>query len=167
MYCAGCGTELGQNDLVCAKCGRPSIAPAAPRATLGEEYRFARTVRRLGLFYALFAGLNIALVAVGWLTLRAGWLTSWGPWEPWPHPPLMAWTYLGAGAWIFLVIRAAFAVAAWDALRTRSAYGRAVAIVAGVVAFTQFPIGLLLGAYTIVSLAGKRGATLYGRLIRP
>lgn len=166
MYCAGCGEKLGKDDLVCAKCGRPSTAPSVPPAAIGEEYRFARTVSRLSWFYVLFAGLNIALVAVGWGMLRAGWVSSWGPWEPWPHPPLMTWTYMGAGAWTFLVIRAAFALAAWDALKTCAVWGRVMAMVAGAVAFTQFPIGLMLGAYTIVSLGGKRAASLYGRLAR-
>lgn len=137
-----------------------------PAPAVGEEYRFARSVSRLSLFYGLFAGLNVALAAVGWLMLRTGWISSWGPWEPWPHPPLMAWTYVGASGWSLLVIRAAAALAAWDALRIRAVWGRGFAIVAGALAMTQFPIGLMLGAYTLISLLGKRGATLYGRLRR-
>lgn len=166
MRCAKCGVELGKDDLVCPVCGNPTLAPIVPTPGAGEDYRFARTVSRLSQFFALFAGLNVALAAVGWAMMRAGWVTSWGPWEPWPHPPLMAWTYLGAGAWGLLVIRAAFALAAWEALRIRAALGRGVAIVAAAVAFSQFPVGLMLGAYAIFNLAGKRGATLYSRLVR-
>lgn len=166
MRCAKCGKELGKDDVVCAGCGNPAFAPVVPPAAAGQEYSFARTVSRLSQFFGLFACLNVALAAVGWAMMRAGWVTSWSPWEPWPHPPLMAWTSLGAGAWGLLVIRAAFALAAWEALRTHAASGRGVAIVAGAVAFTQFPIGLMLGAYAIISLAGKRGAVLYSRLVR-
>jgi hypothetical protein len=31
-------------------------------------------------------------------------------------------------------------------------------------AITQFPIGLVLGAYTLVKLLGKRNAELFGQL---
>jgi len=38
--------------------------------------------------------------------------------------------------------------------------------VAGIVAMTQFPIGLMLGAYTIVKLAGRRSASFYAGMMR-
>jgi hypothetical protein len=39
-----------------------------------------------------------------------------------------------------------------------------VAIVAAVVALTQFPIGLMLGAYTLAKLVGKQTAELCAKL---
>jgi hypothetical protein len=37
-------------------------------------------------------------------------------------------------------------------------------MVAAFVGMTQFPIGLLLGAFTLVKLIGKHSAALYARL---
>lgn len=142
------------------------MTPNEPAETAGELDRMARVVSRLSLYYLLFAGLNVVLGAMGILTMRLGWSATTGPWEPWPHPPLMEWTYMGAEAWILLAIRTAIALAAWNGLRTRAANGRGMAVAAGAAAFTQFPIGLMLGGYTLVSLMGKRAATIYARLAR-
>jgi len=89
-----------------------------------------------------------------------------GPWEPWPHPPSTAWTYIGVPAWSILILRILMSLSAWGALKDRAACGRPVGIVAGIVAMTQFPIGLMLGAYTIVKLAGRRSASLYAGMMR-
>lgn len=139
---------------------------SAPAATAWELDRMARVVNRLSLYYALFAGLNVVLAAMGLLMTRLGWAATTGPWEPWPHPPLMEWTYMGAAAWSFLVIRLALALAAWDGLRTRVAGGRRIATLAGAMAFTQFPIGLMLGGYTLVSLMGRRSSMVYASLAK-
>jgi hypothetical protein len=48
-------------------------------------------------------------------------------------------------------------------LRDRTDGARLVAGMAGVIAMTQFPVGLLLGAYTLVKLLGKRNAELFVR----
>ena len=89
-------------------------------------------------YWLLFAGLNSALGAIGWPMVQAG------PWEPWPHQPLMEWTLAGDAAWMLLAVRLALAVVAGLALRERAAWGRWPAVAAGVAAFTQFPIGLVL-----------------------
>ncbi|HWE84050.1 MAG TPA: hypothetical protein VG267_03850 [Terracidiphilus sp.] len=167
MRCNACGAELAGDDLKCGRCGRPATTPALPpAAAAGERDRFAREIGRLSLFYALFAGVNIVLGGIGLFLARTGWMAASGPWEPWPHLPLMAVTYQGASAWALLVIRTGMALVAWDSLQARRPGGRRAAIVAGALAFTQFPIGLMLGAYTLVSLMGKRGARLYTRLLK-
>lgn len=166
MRCARCGAELGKDDLVCGRCGRPVMPAIPPAAAAGEQDRFAREIGRLSLFYALFAAVNIALGGIGLFLARTGWMLASGPWEPWPHPPLMAWTYFGAAAWALLVVRTGMALVAWYSLQARRPGGRTAAIVAGALAFTQFPVGLMLGAYTLVSLLGKRGRRLYARLLK-
>jgi len=167
MRCAGCGAVVGREEAVCGHCGRAAGVPVPPlTAAAMEEDEFVRTVRRLSRFYLLFAGLNAAMGMLGWFAALAGWSATAGPWEPWPHPPFTAWTYLGTAAWSFLILRIAMSLAAWQALKERAGRGRPVAMVAGMVAMTQFPIGLLLGAYTLAKLTGRRGASQYAGLMR-
>ena len=160
MYCAGCGQILTNEQSACSGCGRP--VQTAGDAT--QVYEFARTIRRLSLYWLLFAGLNVALGVTGLIMAGAGLSQHAGPWEPWPHPPLLGWTYLGAAAWALLLTRAVMALAAGMALRDHAECARPVAITAAAVAMTQFPIGLVLGAFTLAKLAGSRSATLFHRL---
>ena len=125
-----------------------------------------RTLRRLSRFHLYFAGLNAALGLAGVGMMMLGIAKTAGPWEPWPHPPMLAWTWIGAAAWSFLLLRVILSLCAWQALKEHAECGRPVALVAGVVAFTQFPIGLILGAYTLARLSGKRNAGLYAGALR-
>ena len=125
-----------------------------------------RAVRRLSRFHLCFAGLNATLGLMGLLMAMLGLAKTAGPWEPWPHPPLLQWTCIGAAAWSFVILRAVLSLFAWHSLREHAECGRPVALVAGVVAFTQFPIGLILGAYTLAKLSGKRHASLYAGAVR-
>jgi hypothetical protein len=127
-------------------------------------YSLAQSLRRLSRYWLLFAGLNLALGTAGLVMLQMGLTSHAGPYEPWPHPPLLAWTYLGASAWMLLIARVVMAGAAGMALRDGVDCARPVAMVAAVVALTQFPIGLMLGAYTLAKLAGKQNAELCARL---
>ena len=167
MRCAGCGAVVGPEEAACGKCGRAVGAPVPPlTAEAFEEEGFARSLRRLGHWHLLFAGLNAALGAIGVFALVGGWTAVQGPWEPWPHPPFTAWTYLGVASWSLLLLRVLMSLSTWGALKGRAESGRAVAIVAGIVAMTQFPIGLMLGAYTIAKFGGSRSASLYADMMR-
>jgi len=164
MYCAGCG-QLLTNETVCPQCGRPAKAmvPGLP-GEAAAVYAFGRTIRKLRHYWFLFACLNVALGVTGAVMVQIGLSHQAGPWEPWPHPPLLDWTYLGGSAWTLLIVRVALAAAASFGLREHSDWSRLVTGMAAIVAMTQFPIGLLLGAYTLVKLLGKRNAELYARL---
>lgn len=163
MYCAGCGQIL-TNQSVCPQCGLPVRAAApGPVGEIAELYQYGRTIRRLRQYWFLFACLNVALGVAGVIMVQAGLSHYAGPWEPWPHPPLLQWTYLGGSAWTLLILRVALAAAASMGLRDRSDWARPVTVVAAVVAFTQFPIGLMLGAYTLVKLVGRHSAMLFAR----
>jgi hypothetical protein len=129
-----------------------------------EVYIYERTIRKLRQYWFLFACLNVALGVTGVAMLQAGLSHQAGPWEPWPHPPLVDWTFLGGSAWTLLILRVGLAVAASFGLREHSDWARLVTGTAAIVAMTQFPIGLLLGAYTLMKLLGKRNAELYGRV---
>lgn len=164
MDCAGCGQVLTK-EAVCPRCGMP-VRATYPLTAAGQSaavYQFGRTIRRLRQFWFLFAGLNVALGVAGLILVQLGWSHQVVPWEPWPHLPLVDWTFLSDSAWALLVMRIVFAVAAGIGLRERADWARVVTGTAAIVAMTQFPIGLLLGAYTLVKLLGKRNAELFER----
>jgi hypothetical protein len=161
MVCAGCGQVLTK-EAVCPRCAMP--VKAARRLGASEAaalYQFGRRIRRLQQFWFLFAGLNVALGVAGLITVQMGLSHRVGLWEPWPHPPLIDWTFLGGSGWALLTTRSVFALAAGIGLRERVEWARLVTGTAAIVALTQFPIGLLLGAYTLVKLLGKRNAELF------
>ena len=164
MYCAGCGQTL-TNQAACPQCGLP-VGTAGPGAVneAAAAYVFQRTLRRLQLYWFLFACLNVALGVAGLVMVQFGVLHRPGPWEPWPHPPLLEWTYIGGSAWGLLIARVALAAAASIALRDRIKWARLVTGMAAVMAFTQFPIGLMLGAFTLVKVMGPGNRKLFERL---
>ena len=165
MYCAGCGQMLTKEQTVCPQCGRRNEnLPAGPANDAAQVYAFGRTILRLTKYWFLFACLNLALGVAGLVMARLGVTQHVGPWEPWPHPPLLEWTFLGASAWALLILRVALAGTASMALKDHAGCALPVTMVAAVVAMTQFPIGLLLGAFTLAKLVGKRSAALYARL---
>jgi len=121
-------------------------------------------VRRLQQSWFLFACLNVALAVAGLMMVQFGVLNRPGPWEPWPHPPLLQWTYVGGLAWGLLIVRVALAAAASIALRDRTNWARLATGMAAVMAFTQFPIGLMLGAFTLVKVMGPGNRKLFEKL---
>ena len=135
-----------------------------PPGRAGEAaamYAFGRSMRVLQRYWFLFACLNVALGVFGLLMVQAGFSHQAGPWEPWPHPPLFQWTFLGLSAWTLLIVRIVLAGAASLGLRYRSDWARPVSVLAADVALTQFPMGLLLGTYTLVRVLGKRNAGMF------
>ena len=160
MNCAGCGQMLSSDRTACPQCGRSVVTPPQA-AEVAQIYQFGRTIRKLRHYWFLFACLNVALGVAGVVMVQTGLSQHVGPWEPWPHPPLLAWTYLGGSAWTLLILRVALAAAASIGLRDRTGWARMVTVLAAAVAITQFPIGLMLGAYTLVKLIGKRNGELY------
>jgi hypothetical protein len=163
MYCAGCG-QVVTTEAVCSGCGMPIKArQPGTAAESAAVYQFGRTMRRLRRFWFLFAGLNVALGALGVFLVQFGMSRQAGPWEPWPHPPLIDWTFVGGSGWTLLIVRTGLALAAGMGLRDRTDWVRLMTGIAAIIAMTQFPFGLLLGAYTLVKLLGKRNAQLFKR----
>jgi hypothetical protein len=66
--------------------------------------------------------------------------------------------------WIFLVLRAALAIAAGWGLMEHTQWGRMVAIVAAIFSLLKFPFGTAIGIWTLVVLLGYRNSTLYDQL---
>jgi hypothetical protein len=162
MYCAGCG-QMVSSGKRCPQCGRPMGGHEGASSQAAEIYVFGRTMEKLRRFWFLFGCLNAVLGVIGLVMVRAGLGHGSGPWEPWPHPPFTEWTYASGWAWPLLILRVALAAAASLSLRDRAECARLVTGLAAVLAFTQFPIGLLLGAYTLVKLIGPRNQELFGK----
>jgi len=162
MDCSKCGRVLSADQAFCPACGHPVGKSLEHHARQSVDYKsFVRNIQRLGLSWYLFAGFNLALGAIGLVMRHTGAVGIEGPWEPWPHPPIWVWTLTGGIAWVLLVTRIGLAIAAGLGLKRLAVWGRPMAIVAGVVAFAEFPIGLLMGAYSLAVLLGKRNAMRY------
>jgi len=168
MYCSGCGLALAPGSQVCPQCGRPVGIPVPPipgMAYLVENY--SSKVKTLGVFWLVYAGLNLLMGFVGLAFLRA-WMAHWGwnhgPWDngfpfgPWFGPALV---HLAFAA---VLVRSALAVAAGWGLLERTQWGRFVALVAAFLNILKFPFGTALAIFTLVLLLGYRNTALYAQL---
>jgi hypothetical protein len=142
------------------------LSPAAA-AHAAETAAYAQTIRKLGLWFVLFAAMNAGLGTAGLIhgLLDHGAFSA--TIEPWPHPPMLEWTYTGGIAWLLLSLRMLLALMGGAALRVQAPWGRRLATVSAAVAVTQFPIGLLFGIYALVRLMGPRNAARYAAITGP
>jgi len=165
MYCSKCGLEIKENQAFCSGCGHAAGKTIVSQAPEGADLiRFDRSIRRLSRYWFLFAGFSVVLGGMGLFAIQSGLSSHTGPWEPWPHPYIWNWTLAGPLAWSLLAARIALSVAAAWGLQQRTDWGRVVALLAAAVSFLQFPIGLVLGVYTLQALLGKHHSTLYDHL---
>jgi hypothetical protein len=67
-------------------------------------------------------------------------------------------------AWVILVARTGLALMAGWGLLERTEWGRVVAIAAAILSLLRFPLGTVLGIWTLVLLLGYRNTTLYDQL---
>ena len=172
MYCSGCGTGVTPGQAVCPQCGRPVAAAAAP-AIPGYElqlHNYASQIRALSIVWFIYAGLALLTGILGLafanaaLSGRLGeWLHGQGAGGGWPIGPIFGVAILRF-AWVFLLARAALAVAAGWGLYEHAPWGRVVAIVAAVLNILHFPFGTAVAIWTLIMLIGYRNSTLYDQL---
>jgi hypothetical protein len=117
----------------------------------------------------IYAGFSLLTGIVGLAFANAflgGRFGYWmhGPWTNGPMPPGWPFSFALHFAWIYIVMRAALALAAGWGLWERSPWGRIVAIVAAFFCLLKFPFGTALGIWTLVVLMGYRNTTLYEQL---
>ena len=161
MYCSRCGLAIGDSVAVCPNCGHPAGEQIQQQALKSlEQRRYEGGIRRLSTFWFLFAALNGVLGLTGMILAQTGVTSAWVPWEPWPHPPGWGWTLAGSMVWVVLVTRMVLSVVAGWGLQDRAEWARPVAIIASATAFTQFPIGVVLGAYTMAFFMSRSHASL-------
>jgi len=165
MYCSKCGAEVSGKQAFCSRCGHSTTnATGTQTAETAELFRFQRSIRRLSHYWYFFGGLSATLGIMGLFAVQIGLTMHTGPWEPWPHPYLWDWTLAGGVTWTLLVLRVAAAIAAGWGLQRMTDWSRPVTLIAGCVAFLEFPIGFALAVYTFSVLLGKHHAELYTRL---
>ena len=164
MFWSRCGEALSSGEAICGNCGQLAAAPLEVEGRGGGHLDFARVIRRLSKFWYLFAGLNLALGLMGLIAVQIGISGTAGPSEPWPHPPFWDWTFVGGSAWTLLALRILLAAAVGWGLRNHTDWSRPVAILAGAFSILQFPIGLVLGVYTLIVLFGRHHRDLYQQL---
>ncbi len=166
MFCSKCGAIVGAQQAFCARCGHSMAAAANARAEQDELIRFDRTVRRLGRYWYVFAGLSTVLGVIGLFAVQTGLSAQAGPWEPWPHPYIWNWTLAGGVGWTLLLMRVGLAAAAGWGLARKTDWSRPVTLIAAAVAFLDFPIGFVLAIYTATVLLGRQHAQFYSELER-
>jgi hypothetical protein len=130
---------------------------------------YASKVKTLGVFWIVYAGLNLLLGLAGMAFLRA-WTSHWGwnhgpwsggfPFSPWFGPALLHF------AFTVVWLRTGLAFAAGWGLIERTQWGRFVALVAAFLTILKFPFGTALAIFTLVLLLGYRNNALYAELQR-
>jgi hypothetical protein len=130
---------------------------------------YAGKVRALGIVWLVYAGLSLILGAAGLSFANAFLSGHFGPWMngPWargPFPPFWFGPAMMHFAWVILVARTGLALMAGWGLLERTEWGRVVAIAAAILSLLRFPLGTVLGIWTLVLLLGYRNTTLYDQL---
>lgn len=168
MYCSGCGQALAQGQGFCLHCGRP-VAPPVPPVP-GMNYlieTYATKVKTLGVFWFVYAGLNLLMGFVGMAFLHTFWSNNhWGAWDrsPWGGPLPWFGPAIIHLAWVAILVRVGLALAAGWGLMERANWGRFVALVAAFLNIIHFPFGTALAIFTLVLLLGYRNNALYSQL---
>src|SRR5262249_36919247 len=156
-----CGARIEGPANFCPGCGKTfSAAPTPPVVAppvQAPRNRVAAHVKTLGILWLVRAAMR--LIPGIFLTSfsRYGW---W--WDGAPHfvPGLMR----GIGGFLMLSA-AAGALAGWGLLDRRP-WARTLAIVLGVLALFDFPLGTALGVYTLWVLASSNAEMEYRYIAR-
>ena len=167
MYCDRCGSSLGSTSQFCSSCGKPVTPVSSPY--IGAATRLARPedrvhrhVYRLAILWVVNGVLRLMLVL--WLYGAGRYFTppNFGPTRIW------AWPFWHSQLWdSILLILALFGVAhlvlAWG-LFERQPWARFLGIILGILALVRFPLGTVLGIYTLWVLAPEASGREYEQL---
>jgi hypothetical protein len=160
VYCSKCGLSFDGEEAICPRCGQTAGVPLPPLTPDALQHAASgRAIRMLAKFWYLFAAISFGLGLAGLFMVMTGQTTTVGPWEPWPHPPIWNWTFIGQAAWMIVIVRVVLSLAAGWGLSHRSDWALPVTVCAAVFAVLQFPIGAVLGLYTLIVLL-RQGAWL-------
>jgi hypothetical protein len=130
---------------------------------------YAGKVKALSIVWFIYAAFSLLTGFTGLFLASAFFSGHFGPWMngPWVNgstPPTWLMPVILRFAGVFLVLRAALALAAGWGLMQRTEWGRIVAIVAAFLCLLKIPFGTALGIWTLVVLLGYRNSTLYKQL---
>ncbi|HUA57191.1 MAG TPA: zinc-ribbon domain-containing protein [Verrucomicrobiae bacterium] len=150
MFCHACGVPIRSDQPFCSSCGTP-VNPQRPR-----EARVQQHVRTLGILWIAFSVLR-ALPFLGvlgfWPFLRR---FTWG--LPFPFAHLVGFV-VGLG-----VIMGFAGIAAGWGLLERQLWARPLALILGIISLLHFPLGTVLGIYTLWVLMPNQSEQEYRRM---
>ncbi len=151
MFCDACGARLAENQARCHACGKPIAGWRPPRS------RLARHVHLLGILWLVRSALCL-LPSAGVFALGPFWFGHHR--LPFPGGFPHVFMYLATG---FLVCSVLGFIAGIGLLH-RASWARILAIILGVLALLDFPLGTALGVYTLWVLLSQDSEAEYQRL---
>ena len=166
MFCDRCGTQLADNAVYCASCGKqvnpaaPAPMATAPRSTIGRVEQHLRTLGICWLAYStlrLLGGWFFASLFSRW------WGWGWGGFGG-PRFGFVPGILHGVGM-VLMAVGVAGIMAGWGLLE-RQPWARMLAIVLGFVVLFNFGLGTVLGIYTLWVLLPAESEREYQRTAR-
>lgn len=159
MFCDRCGARLAGNEVFCASCGKQVNAAPRPTATPGVG-RVEGHARTLGMLWLAYAGFRLL---TGWM-LASVFASWWGGWWA-PHVPFFLNGLLRGLAGLAMAGAVLGIIAGWGLLE-RQSWARILALILGFLSLFHFPIGTVLGIYTLWVLLPAESAREYQRTAR-
>jgi len=162
MVCQACGSPVANEVRFCPRCGvqvavPPPVYAAYPTPPMvpASMSRVRRHLHTLGILWCVFGAYRLVSGLAGIIALRVlserqfnhyGW--TWNAnfhglfWPPWISAlvPLVL---------LFAVVTAALAFLVGFSLLGRRSWGRVLAIVVAILSLLRFPVGTVLGIYTL------------------
>lgn len=166
MYCDQCGTQIRQDQRFCASCGR-SLAPAAPApAAAKPASRLVAHARVLGVIWIVYGVAHLApllgLTTLGTMIFRPAVGHAW---HPVGAADLFVVPLLAVLGGIFGLLTILGIIGGW-ALVAYQPWARTLLIVLACLSLLNFPLGTLLGAYTLWVLIPRESAVELARPAR-
>ena len=159
MYCNACGNPIPDDARFCAKCGRAVVGPPGT-AVVSARSRLAKHLPVLALIWVVYSVLRVfaggAALFVGSMFIPHNFMFGW-PFSHFFLPGLI--TSIGVGVLVLGVVGMATGWGLWQ----REPWARIVALILGVLALLQFPVGTALGIYTLWVLLPNDAAAEYAR----
>lgn len=158
MYCDSCGAKAEGGQNFCSVCGKGLSAAAAPRGQITSAGRVASHLHLLAVLWLVRAVLNLIPA------LFVGAFRHWGwPVQVPPEFRSMLNLVMGGIGWLLLLRVVACAVAAWG-LFDREPWARLYTIIVSALSLIEFPVGTILGIYSLWVLLPESSATEYRQL---
>ena len=182
MFCDQCGTPLDESSNFCTHCGKrltPAIpvppvpqAPSLPSAPARSTGRVQHHLKLLAIFWLVYAAIRLVgvfwLYAVGRMFIPSfiGAIVSLS--QPIGHDSPFGWLFSTSLAFIAIWIvfwSALQFIAAWG-LFERAPWARLLVLVVAILSLLHFPLGTILGIYTLWVLLPAHSGAEYDLLAR-
>jgi len=181
VVCQACNAVLSPDIRFCPKCGVPTpqaAVPPTPRAgayvpanapPLPPRFRVTRNLQTLGILWCVFGAYRILTGLIGMFFLRMVATNAFGSGWPFnghmpPHLPGAWMSFLLPVIATLTITSAALAFLTGYSLLSRQPWGRTLAVVAAILALFKFPLGTVLGIYTLWVLAPGESSVEYASM---